>query len=336
MLTFLKFLVFLSIGILLLYFAFKGINFSKLVDNLKTANYFWVLLGLTCGFVAFFVRAYRWNLLIEPLNYQPTLMNSYHALMIGYMANYAFPRIGEITRCGTLSRIEKIPADKLIGTVIAERAFDLFIFLVLLIVAFVIKINFFGSFFSEHVFKPFFNKIFITFNFSLIFWIILILSACVCLIIVYTFRQKIREITLVKKVGKIGKGVLVGVKSVLAIKRKKEFLVYTVIMWVLYYLMAYLVFFCLPSTSGLSMIDGLFILVVGTCGMVAPVQGGIGAFHSIVSLALILYGISREDGLAYAVIAHESQSIMAILLGIISFFVLFFRSHKNIVSKKVA
>jgi glycosyltransferase 2 family protein len=330
LLNILKFIVFLSIGVVLLYFAFKGINFSKLKENIEGANYLWVVLSLLCGATTYWVRAKRWNLLIEPLGYKPSLINSYHSVIIGYLANFAFPRIGEITRCGTLNRIEKIPADKLIGTVIAERSFDFLTFLILLITAFAIKINFFGSYFSENIFRPAIRKVSTTLNFSVLFWIILAVSIVVGIIMVFTFRVRIKKITLVRKIGKIGKGVLSGAKSVFKIKRKLEFIFFTIILWSLYFLMGYIIFFSLPSTSGLTLIDGLFILVVGSCGMIVPVQGGIGTFHLFVSNALAIYGISPEDGMAYAVISHESQSFIAIILGITSFFILFIRNHKKI------
>jgi uncharacterized protein (TIRG00374 family) len=328
-LNIIKYLVFLGLGVSLLYFAFKGIDVSKLMGYFEHANYFWVILALIAGFIAYIIRAHRWNLLIEPLGYKPSLKNSYHALILGYTANFAFPRIGEITRCGTLNRTEKIPADMLIGTVVAERAFDLLSAIVVAFITVLLKIDFFGAFFSDNIFKPFYLKMSSTFNFSLLIWITVLVSFIVFFFLVYAFRQSILKITLVKKVKKLGKGVYSGVKSVFKLKRKKEFLLHTILLWGMYYLMTYLIFFSLPSTSHLNAIDAMFLLVVGTFGMILPVQGGIGAFHSIVSLALTLYAIPREEGLAYAVISHESQSIFVILLGSISFLILFIRSHKK-------
>ena len=120
-----NFFVFLALGILLLYLSFRGVDLNQLVEDLKAANYFWVVISLLCATVGYISRAIRWRLLIEPLNYKPPIKNVFYALMFGYFANFLFPRIGEITRCGSLTKSDKIPMDSLIGTVIIERAIDL-------------------------------------------------------------------------------------------------------------------------------------------------------------------------------------------------------------------
>ena len=75
--------------------------------------------------------------------------------------------------------------------------------------------------------------------------------------------------------------------------------------------------------------DGLFILVIGSFGFIAPVQGGIGAFHWIVSVGLTLYGISKEEGLAFATLLHGAQSVWTILLGTFSMLMLFLARGKT-------
>ena len=110
----LNFLVFLSISILLLWLAFRNVKFDALCAGLKKANYFFVFLSVTVDILAFFSRARRWELMINPLGYKPTFWNTFHSMMTGYLANLALPRIGEITRCVVLGKREKIPVDKLI------------------------------------------------------------------------------------------------------------------------------------------------------------------------------------------------------------------------------
>jgi len=324
-----QYTLFISLGIFLLYLAFKGKNFHEIGHYLITANYYWVILSLAIGYIAFYVRAYRWTLLMEPIGYHPGLMNTYHAVIIGYTANFALPRIGEVVRCGTLNRIEKIPADILIGTVIAERAFDLLCLFLLTFITILLKLKFFGSFFKEKIFDYTSQKITSTFNFSLIIWLSLIVFAIVILALVYIFRQQIKKIALVKKISSIGKGVLKGVYTVLQLKRKKAFLFHTLILWTLYYGMTYVIMFSLSSTSKLSPVDGLFIFVIGSFGMAAPVQGGMGAFHTIISLGLIgLYHIPQDESIAFAVISHEPQLIGIVIAGAISMLILFLRRKK--------
>ena len=139
-------LVFLALGILLLYFAFRGINLNELLIGLKSANYSWVFLSLIFAFLGFLIRAYRWNLLIEPLGYNPSLRNTFYAVAIGYLANFALPRLGEITRCGTLNKTENTPFDALLGTVFVERVIDVIsLFLLILLIFFEITIFFKGG-----------------------------------------------------------------------------------------------------------------------------------------------------------------------------------------------
>ncbi|OFX43079.1 MAG: hypothetical protein A2046_08665 [Bacteroidetes bacterium GWA2_30_7] len=319
-----QFFIFLILGITLLYFAFKDINLEKLLDAIFNADYFWISISLVCALTALISRAARWNILIEPLGYKPALLNSLYSLILGYVANMAFPRIGEVTRCGVLGKAEKIPVDSLIGTVIVERVIDFICLLILTIVVFFSKITFFGNFFITQVFNPLIQKIQ-----NSTFFIFAILSVCVFIMfLAYLFRKKLFQKKLFQKVISLIKGLIEGLKSVFKMKNRLGFLIHTIIIWSMYFLMSYFMFFSINATSDLLPIDGLFILVVGGIGMTAPVQGGFGAFHWIVSLALMLYGISQEDGLIYATISHESQALFMLILGAISFFMLFLGKRK--------
>ncbi len=297
----LKFLGFLALGIVLLYFAFKGIDFDSLIEDFKTARYRWVVLSLCFAMLAYFSRAARWNLIIEPLNYKPSFANTFYSMMVGYLANFAFPRIGEITRCVTLAKKEKIPVDRLIGTVI--------------------------------VFIPLGDKISSSLNFSWIIWIVLAILSLITVSLYFFFRQRLAEIKMVSKTKDIMRGVVEGLKSVYKMKKRWQFILHTIFIWMNYWMMTWVVVFAIPATSGLGIIDGLFILAIGGLGMSAPVQGGIGAFHWIVSrgLATVFTGISVEEGLVFATISHGSQALLAIALGTLSI-ILLFRNKK---AKKV-
>ncbi len=319
-----KFLGFASIGVLLLYLAFRGMSFDALTSDLKNAKYTWVLLSLFFALIAYVSRAIRWRLIIEPLNYRPGLRNTFFALMVGYLANFAFPRIGEITRCATLSKKEKIPVDRLIGTVIIERAVDLLSLLLILVVLVIFRFDTFGTFFRENVFMPMGDKISSSLNFTWLAWIIAAITLSTILVLYLIFRNRIAGLHFVTKMKDLIKGVLEGLKSIYMMKKRWQFVFHTVLIWVMYWMMTWVIVFALPSTSQLKIIDGLFILVIGGLGMSAPVQSGFGAFHWIVSRGLfIVYGIPIEKGLVFATISHESQSILAILLGILSFALIF-------------
>ncbi|MEA2106733.1 MAG: lysylphosphatidylglycerol synthase transmembrane domain-containing protein [Bacteroidota bacterium] len=318
-----NFFFFLALGLLLLYLAFRDANLKDLVEDLKKANYFWIILSLFFAFIGYASRAYRWRLLIEPLNYKPSFKNVFHALMFGYFVNLAFPRIGEISRCAALTKSDKIPMDSLIGTVLIERAIDVVVLLILLFVIFVAKLESFGLFIKENLFIPFSQKVIHTIDFSIYYWIGIVVLLGVFVFLIYFFRKKFKRVKIVIKIRELIRGVVSGVKTVTRMRSRSTFLLHTVIIWVMYFLMTYVAVFSIPATQSLTPIDGLFLLVIGGLGMSAPVQGGIGAFHWIISSGLTLYGISKTDGLVLATILHESQVVMVLVLGIIAVITLF-------------
>ena len=321
----LKFTGFFAIGVILLIFAFNGISLNVIIADIKSVNYSWILLSLVFAFIAYLSRAYRWTLIIEPLHYKPSLSNTFYSLMVGYLANFAFPRIGELTRCASLSKKEKIPVDKLLGTVIIERAVDLFCLLILLVFLLFIRLDTFGSFLENSVLKPLSEKLIETLGFSWIIWVLILIFLVSGVASYFIFREQLASVKGVVKLKNIIKGVITGLKTIYKMKRRWEFLLHTLIIWTMYLLMTWVVVFSMPATSHLKLIDSVFILVIGGLGMSAPVQAGIGAFHWIVSRGLAtVYAstISLEDGLVFATVSHESQALLAIFLGATSFFLL--------------
>lgn len=315
----------------MLYLAFKDMDFEMLWQDLKSANYFWVGLSLLAGVIAYWGRAVRWRLLIEPLGYKPPTRSVFFAVMIGYLANFAFPRIGEVTRCGALAKSEKLPLDSLLGTVIIERGFDLICLIFLLLVILLAKLSTVGTFLYETLWLPIQTRLLNSLSIGIVWWLLIVAVISVVVWIFYLLRRRVRKSALYIKLKAIFKGVGEGLRTIAKMKNRKKFILYTFVIWGSYYLMTYLVFFALPYTSALTPIDGLFILVIGGLGMSAPVQGGIGAYHWLVSMGLMLYGVSKEEGLVYATLTHETQTVLAILLGfasIIGFWYL--RNHAQI------
>lgn len=313
---------------MLLYFAFKDVGFNELWEGLKKTKISWVILSLIFAGIAFVSRAYRWRLLIKPLGYKPSVINTFFALMAGYLANFAFPRLGEVTRCGSLNKTDKIPVDSLLGTVIAERVMDLIVLFILVFAVFLLKIQFFGEFLKKNIFEPLLGRFDSFFGLPGFFWIIAAILAPSLYLIYKLFREYLQKYLFFRKLSSIKKGVVTGMKTIYTMKDKWEFLLHTFIMWFMYIAMTYVLFFSLDFTSHLKPIDALFLMVIGGIGMAMPVQGGIGAYHWIVSLGLSLYGTSREEGLIFATVSHESQAIMTILLGTVSFLFIFLYSKK--------
>jgi glycosyltransferase 2 family protein len=334
LITVAKYLLLLAVAILLLVFAFKGVDVGKIFEEIKETNLFWLFMSVAASIVAFISRAHRWNMLIEPLNYYPKLKNTTYSLMVGYFANLAFPRLGEVTRCGSLSKAERIPFDSLLGTVIVERLIDVICLLILLLLTAVLEFNRLGNFLMENIMQPIQEKS-QSYLHSYLFWGIAFV-ALIALIFLFVFvRKKSLKAGEESKILKLIKGIVNGLRTVGKLKRPGAFIFHTVLIWFMYYLMAYLCFFALPATEHLTWSAGLFVLVVGGMGMSAPVQGGIGAYHLLVSQGLMLYGLSQQHGLAFATLMHSSQTIVVILFGGISLFLLFL-GNRNFINDNTA
>lgn len=317
--------VFAILAALLLFFAFRGVDYKVMAEGFRNAKYHWVILSVLVGFISHIFRSLRWQILIEPLGQKPSLKNTLSALMVGYLANLAFPRMGEITRCLSLRKTNGLPFESLVGTVIVERALDVVVMVILFVIVFFARINFFGNFLWNDVVVPLGTKVKGLFTISPIIPVAAVLALVVGIILIRrnVFGNKFKQ-----KITSLFWGVVDGLKSVFRTKQRMTFVLYTVLIWFCYWLMTWLIFFATDATSHLSTIDGLFLLVVGSLGMAAPVQGGFGAFHIIIAMALGIYGISWEQGLVYATISHESQVLLIIIAGVASMIVLFFQ-RKN-------
>ncbi|HEV8270942.1 MAG TPA: lysylphosphatidylglycerol synthase transmembrane domain-containing protein [Chitinophagaceae bacterium] len=322
LLNILKYTILLGVAVALLLYALRGMDIKKIMQQILNANMLWVSVSGLISIIAFVVRAHRWNLLIEPLGYSPSLKNTTYSVMVGYFANLALPRLGEVSRCGALSKAESIPFNKLLGTVIIERIIDVISLLVCILLAAAIEYKRLGNFFSEKIFDPLSKKFDQLVN-SPALLIASILFLVILIIAVIYFLRKSKNKGVQSPVAKIIKGFVDGLKSVATLKRPWLFIFQSAFIWVLYYLGMYVALFAFPFTSGLGAGAALFLLVAGGIGMSAPVQGGIGTYHLLVSQGLVLYGVAVEDGLAFAFMLHGLQLILVIALGIVSLFLLF-------------
>lgn len=322
----LKFLVFLAFGMLLLWLAFRKVDFKSLVDGLKQANYYWLILSCFFGLLAYLSRARRWMILINPLGYHPTFWHTFYALMSGYLANLALPRIGEITRCVALGKKEKIPVDQLVGTVVVERTIDFFSLLIIMVVLIFTSGSLIKEFLKKSIFIPLQEQILSLFGSTWIFMGALLVLGLVVLILLIRFKKDLKKIRFFSKSFDIAKGVINGLKTITNLTHNWEFIFHTIFIWLNYALMTWVVVFSIENTSYLSFGNSIFILVIGGLAMSLPVPGGIGAFHYFVSTGLaFVEGVKYEDGMVYAILTHESQLIFVVIVGAISFFMMFGR-----------
>lgn len=320
-LKWLKYMLFLALSIGLMYLAFKNQNPKTLIKELKYINYGWLWLSIIFGGVAIVSRAYRWIIVLESLGFNARKSNSIYAVAIGYFTNIAIPRAGEITRCTSLNQTENIPVDKLFGTIILERAIDFIILITLLLVTLLLKFQLVIELFSE---------LFGGHSFSIFSSIIFGLASIIIGVIVFSrYKYYLKKYPIYQKIASFLKGVYAGFKSIKNLTNPLEFWLHTALIWLMYVLMTYVCFFCISETSALTIIDGLYTMVIGGFGMVAPVQAGIGAYHVIVTNGLILLGISETSSLLFATIVHTAQTLMTLAFGGVSILMVFL-SNKNL------
>lgn len=266
------------------------------------------------------------------MNYKTSHLRTFYAVMVGYLANLAIPRIGEVTRCGVVSKTEKIPVNSLIGTVISERIFDMMVLIFITFLVIIFQLSLVGSFVSKYILDPFTGK----FNgnkTSLLLFIVGVIVLFVIIVLLFrALRPWFRKFSLYQKFWNLIHGFWGGILTIIKMKQKGWFLFWTVMIWGNYFLMTYLVFFALPATSHLTVIDGLTVLSLGSFGIVAPVPGGIGAYHFIVKAILFeLYHISAASAASYATIAHFTQTLILLLGGAFSYLmvVIYMKRNKN-------
>lgn len=305
-----KYLLFLSLAFFLLYWTFQGQDPVSLLNNLKNADYLWVLASVLACLVAHVLRAIRWTLLIEPLGYKISPKNSFYAVMIGYLANLAFPRLGEVSRCGVVHKTDKVPINQLLGTVITERLFDLLLLLGATLLAMVLEFTRISGFIYLHVWLRLESALASGFA----RWLILILMGII--LVIYLFKSALKS--LIEPFSTTISGFKNGLLSFQKMQGKGTFVLLSLLIWVCYFLSTYLCFFALSGTAQLSPLAALSALVLGSLGMIVPVQGGIGAFHWMVAEGLGLYGISKLNGLAFATLIHSCQIVLILIIGGIS------------------
>lgn len=319
----LKFLSFFLIGILLFWMVYKDQDISRLKSILTNdVNYFWIVVSLFLGLISHISRTIRWSLIIEPLGRKPRMLNTFLAVMIGYLMNLALPRMGEISKCGVLARYEKIPFTKLVGTVVLERLIDVLMLLLLLLIVIITQFGQVLKFLENNPdVKEKLEKV--------MYSPILIGGLVLLLLIVWFLRHKILASAFMKKMMGFVFQFTEGFKSILKMKKIGAFIFHSFFIWFLYYIMLYCIFFAFGFTSHLSALAGMTVFVLGSFGMLAPVQGGIGAWHFMVIEGLALYGVNQDDGQVFALVAHGSMTILLIVVGLISLLVLPFVNERS-------
>lgn len=305
----------LVFAVVFMWLALRGLDFEKIEKSLMKANYWWIFLASIFGILAYWFRAVRWNLLLEPLGHKISNSNSLWTISFGYLMNLTIPRSGELARSTALYGVEKVPVDKAFGTIILERVVDLVCMLLFLGLTLIFKYEAIFSFYTQANIKL--NPVLL----------VGVLGAIVLgSVLFFKLKEKFRKIKIFSKIIDFLEGIFAGLSSILKLRSKGKFIMQSLAIWVCYYFAAYLVCFALPETSNFTFADGFFIIVVGTLGMMVPASGGIGAFHFALKLGIsalfLSMGKSAEEGaeigLSYAFLSHTMQLVIMLVMGIIS------------------
>jgi glycosyltransferase 2 family protein len=318
----LKFLSFFLLGIFIFWLVYKDQDFHRMKSILANdVHYSWIFYSIFLGMLSHLSRSIRWNLIIEPLGHKPRLLNTFLAVMVGYLMNLALPRMGEISKCGVLSRYEKISFTKLIGTVVVERLVDVLMLLILLLLTIFTQFGQLLKFLDNNPeVKEKLDKV--------LYSPILIGGGILFLLIIWFSRHKIQKSSFMKMVMGYFHKFVEGFRSIGKMKKVGAFIFHSLFIWFLYYSMMICIFYAFDFTANLPLLAGLTVFVLGSFGMVAPVQGGIGAWHFMVIQGLALYEISKADATAFALVAHASSTIMLIFFGLLSMLVLPFVNER--------
>ena len=283
------------------------------MSALKETSMFWIGISIIISIIGMWLRAWRWKLLIEAgKDIQIPTVRVFWGLLIGYLTNLVLPRAGELIRCSIIKKTDGIPVGNLLGTVLVERTIDLMFLMVTIVLAFIIESDLFLRLFSQLISADSLLEEF-SWVIPFIFGVFILLS-----ILVYILYKFYRERNLIKKMRHFIRDLIYGLKSLLNVQNQTGFWLSSIATWIIYYFTMYFVAIAIPSTANLSPSAVLMVMVMGSIGMVAPVQGGIGTFHAMVAFILMAYGLTDEEGKIFAVIIHGSQTFTVIALGVVA------------------
>ena len=328
----LKFALFLSVGLGILYYLYTDYsakylidcmaegrteaecNFAdKLVNDLKSAKPFWIFMVFVTFTISNISRAIRWQMLLRPLGRDARLVNTFFCTMIGYFTNLFLPRAGEVIKAGTLSKYENIAVEKVMGTVVLDRLLDVISILIVTFLALVLEYDKIWNYFGEPISSFFGEK-----GMS----ILLVLAGLFVAVLAlgFFFRSAFSETKFYKKAVSILLGFKEGIMSIANLDNIPLFLLHSVMIWFMYFMMVYCSFFAYEPTSHLAPIVALMAFVFGAWGIVIPSPGGMGSYHYLTILVLGMYGISEFDAASFSNISFCTIQIGTnVSFGILAF-----------------
>ena len=300
----------LLLGAFILVWVYRDFNFQRVGEVLTGGmDYGWILLSLVFGVFANLFRGWRWKLALEPLGEYPKTSHCVYAIFISYASNLVIPRVGEVTRCGVLSKYDGVSFSQSLGTVVSERMIDTLCVGLITGGVLLSQMPVFATFFAEtgtNVGR--YTEVLTSAHFYLII-------LCGLAILVLGFFL-IRNIALFAKLKGILQNIWQGVIALKDIRQIPLYIVYTFGIWICYFLEFYLAFYAFSFSAHLGLSAGLVMFVVGTLAVIVPTPNGAGPWHFAVMTMMMLYGVGKEDAGIFALLVHGIQTFLLILLGI--------------------
>jgi len=333
LLSILKYIIFLGAGFFLVWWQLRGMTEEEkkeFYNAFSYANYWLIIPIIFMSLLSHFLRAVRWKILMAPLGYKPTLKNVFSVVMIGYLANSAIPRLGEILKCTFLARYEKLKVEKLVGTMIVERTFDIFCYLIFIGLTILVQFNLIGGYVKEK-----FNKIGSSSVFPVWLKVLIVIAIVVFIILLikYLFK-KYPQNRIVARLNILMKGFFEGFKTIKNLKQRKLFLMHTLLIWALYLVQIYIGFKAMEGTSHLSITAACSVLTLATLAMIAT-PGGIGSFPLFVMETLAIYGIATPLGEAFGWLIWGVSTGIIIIAGLVCLLLLpYINRKKNEISQQ--
>jgi uncharacterized protein (TIRG00374 family) len=328
--TIFQYSFFLGLGIFLAWWSVKDLtadNKSQIRTALKTAEYWLIIPVFGILFLSHFIRALRWRLLIQSLGHNTSRTNAFFAVLIGYLTNQAVPRLGEVVKCTMLARYEKIPADKLIGTIILERIIDAITLLIIFGITLVIQPDIYLQL-TEAIFNS--KKDPSQKNVSSTIILLIMVAIIIIVIAIWMIKKKKNFKDLGELFRKIGQRIWQGISAIKHLQKRKQFMVLTIVLWSLYLLGGYIGFMALRETNQYGIKEAFTVLSAGSVGMIVT-PGGIGAYAYLLQQTMIVYGLNEGIALAFGWILWLAQTAVIVIGGLISFVAMpYYNKQKNL------
>lgn len=313
----LQYAFFLGLAIFLVWWSLSKISdehWEEMKTAMRETNY-WLLVPVAIALlVSHLSRAIRWKILMEPMGYKPSLINTYLAVLIGYFANQGVPRLGEVLKCTILSRYEKVPADKLIGTIVAERAFDLLCLILVFAITFFSQISVIGKYAGDLLNQLLYGSAEKAGNKGLYIGLGIVFFL---LLLVWWLLRRYADSGFVKKIKAVVGGIWQGINSIRFLKHKGWFLFHSFLIWFLYLASIRIGFYAMTATQPYGWLPSFSVLSLGSVGMIVT-PGGMGAYPILVQETMSLYGLSEGIGNAFGYILWLAQFVLVLVAGAVS------------------